>query len=598
MASAADVPHKFDVVINGEGYRFADVEQRRAVYTYSPTFIQRTNVEGDYGDNQQDFWLTWGQRDWSLGDQLKFYRNDARRFWAGTNVDVTIPGQAKIRSAMRSVTFAAAVRACTSKGIQSGSIYAAATANLYEIDEAGTISDRGAHGLGVVPGYFGVTTDGRDLYLSSAAGGTAGVRKWNGAAFSTFSAAGADSLEYLNNALYGMKLSTSELVRWDSAGTQSVLFQWKRVDGTARGGNIGKLEAFGGQLAILWSDVFRAPELWLYDGSAPALAHVFPPNFYAYDMEVLHGTIFISGSFMKGDAASVMVRPAIFFYQSGQIGRLWQANGYMTSSGALGSVSTNHPALIAFDGLMVWNDDTTGSLVAYDPAVGGTHTIGSYTVAGSTGLLAASTKTLLHTRNQAAAYQFPDTTTIASSAEITHSLVDFDSSLDKYFKAVKIDADIPTGSTIDISYRLADVDGAYTSVQTGAASGTEYTIGASGRAISIKITLNKGSSSTGPTLKRVYLRAAPILQTFRRREYVLDLSGRNGESHIALRDGTLHPEDGLAMATDLNTATTATTPFSITDRFGTFTGIIEADSFSLIEIRPEEFVATVRVREV
>ena len=102
----------------------------------------------------------------------------------------------------------------------------------------------------------------------------------------------------------------------------------------------------------------------------------------------------------------------------------------------------------------------------------------------------------------------------------------------------------------------------------------------------------------GPTLRRVYVRASPLLQTFKRREYVLDLSGRDGEQSLQLRDGTHHPKDGQAMAVDLNTAAVATSPFSITDRFGTFTGIMEPDGFQLVEVRPEEYVATVRVREV
>jgi hypothetical protein len=97
----------------------------------------------------------------------------------------------------------------------------------------------------------------------------------------------------------------------------------------------------------------------------------------------------------------------------------------------------------------------------------------------------------------------------------------------------------------------------------------------------------------------VYVRAVPLPANFKRASYILNLTGRNGEQHAQCRDGSLHPKDGLELATSLRTALTSTTPVSITDRFGTFTGILEGgDGFELMEVRPEEFIARVRVREV
>ena len=110
MATSGDVPGVYDVVIDGQGYLFyeqMDVAAttfghipQRALYGYTPTFIERTNITGDYGDNQQAFWLTVSDRDWSLGEEQKYYRgNDAvsaRRYYAGTNLDISIPGQAKL----------------------------------------------------------------------------------------------------------------------------------------------------------------------------------------------------------------------------------------------------------------------------------------------------------------------------------------------------------------------------------------------------------------------------------------------------------------------------------------------------------------------
>lgn len=185
----------------------------------------------------------------------------------------------------------------------------------------------------------------------------------------------------------------------------------------------------------------------------------------------------------------------------------------------------------------------------------------------------------------------------ASTATLTTSLFDFDSSLPKYMKAVMIDADLPSGTSIDIAYFTNSIP--YTSttaLQTGAAAGTEYTIGLVARSIGFLLTLNS-TSTTSPKLKRIYVRAAPMQQTFRRAEYIVNLSGRDGEQPISLRDESLHTKDGMTMAQDLFTAATATSPISITDRFGTFTGVIEPEQLEVREIRPEEFAARVVVRQ-
>jgi hypothetical protein len=255
--------------------------------------------------------------------------------------------------------------------------------------------------------------------------------------------------------------------------------------------------------------------------------------------------------------------------------------------------------LSSLDGKLIFNDDTRGQLMMYSMADGGVHSIGSYTAAGDTVNLSGSHRCLLMTRNQSTAYLYPSVS-IASSATLITSLIDYDSSLDKTFNAVRIDADVPSGASITAEYRLNDLDGSYTAINSGSAltAGTEYDLGVNGRAISLKFTLTKGASTNGPVLKRTYVRAAPLLQTFKRREYVLDLSGRNGGSSVALRNGELHPKDGLTMAQALVTAATATSPVTITDHFGTFTGIIEPDGFQLLSVRPEEFVGIVRVREV
>src|SRR5690348_13885904 len=114
--TATDVGPKFDCLINGEGYLFADMGDEKGEFGYTPTFVTRQNTQGDYGDNQQDFWLTATQRDWSLGEQQRYFRandDDAkRRYWQGGAVDITIPGQVSIRPSIQSTSFANAPVTC------------------------------------------------------------------------------------------------------------------------------------------------------------------------------------------------------------------------------------------------------------------------------------------------------------------------------------------------------------------------------------------------------------------------------------------------------------------------------------------------------
>lgn len=616
MAAAADVPYKFDVVIDGKGYRFWDGAPggERATYAFTPTFVPRTNVEGDYGDSQQEFWLTWTQRDWSVGEKLKFSRqNDgqSRMFWRGSNIDVRTPGQVTLRRAITTFgPFAEAVSACApyaNPGIDR-KVVAAGPTKLWFIDASGTISDGGAHGLSATPSSFALTSDGGgDMYVSTTASGTVGVRKRDvsGGAYSTFSATGSDALAYLNNTLYGLRATSAgvqSLIRYDTAGTVTTLYTWKQADGGdgVYAPTANRLEAFGGKLFITW--IGMNAEMWMYDGAGVQMVASLPGNFYPHDTEVLFGIPFVSGVTVRNvtNASTFEARPAIYYYNGGQVSLLWQADDYVTG---LNSPSAIVPAVVAFDTGLVFNDDTTGRLMFYDITTGGVHAIGSYTVAGNgPPLLAATNSHFLLTRGSTTAYMYPDLSTIATTGFVQGALIDFNSSLDKLFRGIKVDYDEGAGGdggSVDIAYRLADVDGAYTTLQTGAVSGTEYPLtGVTGRSMSIKVTLNKGTSTTGPVVKRVYLRAAPVQFTFRRQEYRLELSGRNGQGSMLMRDGTPSPKDGLAMAVDLRTAATMSTPVTITDRFGTFTGILEADKLRIVEVGQEEFYADVAVREV
>src|SRR4051812_39926262 len=158
MATAADVPGKFDCVINGTGYLFYDqideslpFRTAKAIYSYSPTFVERSNTQGSFGDNQQDFWLTSSQNDWTEGSGQRFFRAsdpDSRsHFYTSLAADVSLEGEAKLAKATSTTTFGGAVTAAGSVAV---TLFFGGVTNLFQVDSAGTASDLGAHGAGAV----------------------------------------------------------------------------------------------------------------------------------------------------------------------------------------------------------------------------------------------------------------------------------------------------------------------------------------------------------------------------------------------------------------------------------------------------------------
>jgi hypothetical protein len=113
----------------------------------TPTFVTRQNTQGDYGDNFQDFWLTATQRDWSLGEQQRYFRqgnDDAiRRYWVGSNVNVNlVQGHVSMRRDAPSVTLGS-TPANTNFGTDGSSVFYSTSTNLRQVGK-----DRGSN-LGV-----------------------------------------------------------------------------------------------------------------------------------------------------------------------------------------------------------------------------------------------------------------------------------------------------------------------------------------------------------------------------------------------------------------------------------------------------------------
>ena len=614
-ATSADVPGKYDCVIDGKGYVFADSVEpslpfrtHRAIYDISQTFVERQNVSQSYGDQSQDFFLTSSQNDWSEGEQQRFFRltdqDSIRKYWAGSNVDVvTLPGQISIQPAVKTLTFASTIVAAGVGG--NGNTYAASTTNLYEVSPSGSITDHGAHGAGTPNGPKAICNDGFNTYIA----GSTAIRKWSGVSFSTFSSAtGATALAFLNNTLYSLYGGVvnglaHSLRQYDTSGTETTIFTWQNASGGGIDATMS-LVGYGGKLLILRSpgDNIGA-ELWIYESDAPSKVIEFPKNFSAFSLCVLNGIGFIGGSFVSG----VNYESAVYYYANGSEGLLWRARSTTSTSTSLTCIGD-------FQGRVVWTDETNGKIISYDPVAGGVSTIGSFTAGSTSSLntLSAGSTSFLITRDSVTGYLFPDSS-IASTATVSSSLIDFESSLTKVFRGIKVDWQSATdgnGGSVDIAYQVDSLDGSYTNLQTGATSGTEYTLSnVSGHAISVKITLNKGTSTAGPILKRVYVRAAPQLQQFRSGLYIIDCTG-TAEQPRELRDNTFHPLVGYDQVQNLLTAAKSTTPFSVTDRVnGTFTALVDlsdSEGWDVYEVHPStgnkehpgSYLVRIKLREV
>lgn len=610
---AADVPNIFDVVFAGYGgFTFARTidaslpfHTQRATYGFTPTFLERQNVSGAFSDNQQDFFLTASQNDWSGGEQQRFLHlgdPDTRdKVWKLEYADNSVSGQVSMRRSTSSTTLVALVALA---GSSTSNAYAVSSTNLYTISSSGN-ANAGAHGLGASP--VSIVTDNVSVYMTTTSAGTVGVRKWNGAAFSTFSATACDLLAFHNNSLYGFKQSTGELFVFSTAGVATQVYQWKNADGSAQTQNATAMVSYGGKLLIAFSGSGQGSSLWQYDGVAPSILHRFPNSFLAYSLAVANGIVLVGGEDYRDVAAGQgSSRGAVYYYVNGSVGVLWRSQTWLDTSGGGGGVTWSaYAQVVPYENGAIFNDNATARLMYWDASTGSIAGVGSYTFGSTDGviaLVAAFSFVVLRVSSGTAYQQYPAlSTTAATTTTVTGSLIDFDNSLTKQMRGLKVDFNSATdgnGGSVDIAYRVDDVDGSYTTLQTGAVSGTEYPItGVSGRSISVKVTLNKGTSTSGPVLKRVYARASPTLQSYKRREFTLDLSGRNGKGHVVLNNDADHPLDGYAQATNLNSAIGAA-PFTITDRFGSFSGVIEPGATELIEIRPEEYIARVTVREV
>lgn len=611
MAGSADVPARFDVVLDGQGYVFLDTTQAnlpfhsaRATYSLSPTFIDRSNVSGAFGDNQQDWWMTGSQNDWSLGEEQKFFRQaDATsrsRYWRGMNVDLSVPGQVMIGRNNATVAFASPVQSVI-YSFGKSVFYVTGVTDLFEVNANGdTVTNRGAHGAGGQPSALAV--DGTNLYISGASCTT--IRKWTGAAFSSFSTSPAASMTFVNNTIFGFNPSpsTSSFSRWDTTGVPSTLFQWKGGDGTVLS-NVVQVTPLGGRVIILRdTGNTQGSELWIYDGNGVSKLQDFESNFLYHSMCVSEGILFLIGFGQKRGQSRTEVR----YYANGTVGVAYTSQ--WTSS-----VQTGKMSIVPFGNGVIFTEPVYGALMYYDLAQGGASTFAPFTASAADSYTAASNVSVLQVKGSPTGTRYLASES-ASAASLQTSLFDFDTSLTKTLRAVKLDFDAATdgnGGSIDLYYMLNDVNAALVALATGVTAGAEVSFANSTtcRSVSLLAVLNRGTSTLGPVLKRIYVRAAPQLQQFDRREFILDCSGDGRELTRELRDGTPHPKSGREQVNDLITLAQSAAPFTVTDRFGSFTGLVDlddADGFQIYEIHPNheipnasgDFVVKIRLREV
>lgn len=602
MAVAADVPDKYDLVLNGEGYILDRTADPNAIHQYTPTFVDRQNVSGSYGDNQQEFWMVLSQNDWSGGEQQKYIRvNDGesrRRYWAGSAVDILTDGQVALARNTTSLSVSGTVVAsCNWNGqpvFNSGD-------TLYKVNNYSTVVSIGTitSTFSGMTGY-GMCSDDSNVFFAYPSGGTNGcIRQWNGSSFSNFAPSlGVSSVEMLGNVLYGagnVSAGKTILYSFSTSGAATTLYTWQTADGNADVTRIGRIRRYGGSL--LMHTLTQAGRIYQYDGAGVSEIAQMPPAFYPTEICVAEGIAFIGGSYLKlntGTNTDFFHLPAVFFYVDGALNELWRADDY-TSNHTSAGVTTSTANPVPWLGGVIWWDDYRGQLTYYDVLKASISGVSANTAVKGLGCF--SGEAFFNGPSSGTAGIFADPGSLSSSGTVTTSLFDADSSLPKYWKSVKVDFDAPTGATVDLAYRLNDLSSSFTNLQTGAAAGTEYTVGQSARAITVKATLNKGSGGS-PVLKRIYVRGVPILDSFRRDTYVLDCSGRDSISPVRLRDGTAHQYTGAQMVTNLRTAASSSSPFTVVDELGSYTGLIEPDSFRVSRSKDREYRVQFTVRQV
>lgn len=678
LAEVAAPGQRYDIVIDGVGYMLwaqDDDSLPSRIYqivpetlTYSQQFIERTNVSGDFGDNQQDFFMTYTMRDWSGGEGQKFFRQQTdkdRTYWDGATVRPTEePGQVVVgpkEESLNSPTGLSSDRAlnlcfvknttdtATSDAIVAVTLPAATSTTVstyYSTDGGSNWTSMCGTSKPTTCGDVAdiIAGDDRNIYML--------VKNFNSGHSKIFSCVTAASswtahtalslsfhgIEWYNNALYGIA-GNATLYTIDVSGGGS--------DGTATsikdlgGGQIVDMLAAGGVLYLLYCSSQGDYRLMQYDGtdvveiarlskgwkmpkpcegSESSGSGTLPRRIRC--MAYQDGIIYISGSIPSNDALisqgnTYTYRGALWFFDGGDSGLLWQSNSMLQAQQRAGGAVT-----VIDGGIVVFADHVAERLMAYDPRTGGVFSLSTITSVlsgssipplwrleydpGNHVLLGVWEKDFDRTSDpyytsitDLKINRWKLRSNAAASGSISTSLFDFDSSLPKYFSGVTINGILQpysgdsSAGTFDIYYQLDGIDGSYTLLKSGATPGTEYRIDQKGYALSIKVVLNN-NSVYGPALTRVAVRAAPIQQIFRQRAYVLALL-----DDVPRLDGSEETLTPTQQRKALETSLTKQTPINVSDESMTNVAMVfDANNTEIRMIRKNEYIAFVSLREV
>jgi hypothetical protein len=597
MPTGADVPSIYDVVINAQGYLVADTEQIQAQMGSAPLFSPPNYLRSESDvDPQNEWFMALVCDDWTGGEGQRKYdpkvQGSSSMFWRNTNTDVQRRNRVTLAQASGSSTVAAGLIALCKRGdLGNGSQFCYVnTTNLYTIDLAGTITDRGAHGAGTPSGWTSLCSDSTYDYIA----GNGGIRKWNGSAFSTFAAVAVTSICYWNDYIYATRGSNGDLLRFDRAtGEVTLIKKWLMGDGNAINTGFSSFAPTPEGIYISVPYQETGSQVWFYDGNPQLETKMvadLPDNFYANNLVSCNGTIYAIGAFHRTGNLTTYYRSAILACKNGSYRTAWLDDDWIGQGGGFAG-GTSWENGIVFVNL-------ARGLMFFDPETENVRTFASYSTNGAQPLIATNLDGILYGETSLTTVTRWPTNAYAATGTLDTSLYDFGSPLAKRFHSVEVEFDAATGGggSVSVSYQLETTEGSWTSLGV-VTTGTPVAISQVGRSIAIRLTIAKGTTGT-PAVRKVTLRALPYQALQRSETYVLNLSGRDGTRPLVLRNGATHTKDGLDMATDLRTAAASNAPISITDEFGTFNGYIDASALEFRRIRSQEYVAVVKIREV
>lgn len=678
LADVAQPKQRYDVVIDGVGYmkwRQTDDSLPSRVYQivpetlqWSQQFIERTNVSGDFGDNQQDFFMTYTMRDWSGGEGQKFFRQQTdkdRTYWDGSNVRPTetpgavVVGPREVQSSLPHTATPAALayNLAFIKETSTGTIGDAMVIAICDVVLTTIFTYYSLDGGASWTQMCATTPPSQAFDACDLIGGDDSkiyllVNHWIGTSGTskifTCTGVGASSwtahttlaknvsmIEFYNNGIYGVTGGALfQTIDVSGGGSDGALNTIKDLGG----GQVIDMMAAGGVIYLLYCSSQGDHRLMQYDGTDVVEIARLPkgwrspkPSESAIDGSGLNrrlrclsyqdGIVYVGGSIPGNDALvtqgnAFTYRSALWFYDGGDSGILWQSN-FMLQTQKRGGGAT----CVIDGGIIVFADHIAERLMAYDPRTGGVFTLSTLSnvpsgsnippiwrleydpinsvIMGTWSTAYGATDDPFYTVTSAQINRWQLRKTGATSGYVATSLFDFDSSLPKWFAGVTINGQVKPYSgdagagTFDIYYQLDGVDGSYTLLQAGAVPGTEYRIDASAHSISIKVVLNN-NGDYGPSLQRIAVRAAPTQQIFRQRAYVLALL-----NDVNRKDGSEEPLTPGQQRHALETSLTKQVPILVSDETMTNVKMVfDASNTEIREIRENEYIAFVYLREV